>query len=175
MSRFKSRYPRSIDDAIAEAVAAKKQPSRILAGIRSGVLPGLDGRAWPIAERTFYRKLAEARARIAAASAPGREGRHLLVKLCAAELEFGASREELLSKGWDLSEVEEAEEFRAVQEAEADRVVAAIREGLEQRGGDRRSDRLDRRRLREVLQRLLYGVPRRTGPRRRALGSIPVG
>jgi hypothetical protein len=66
MSQFRSKFPKRVDDAVREAAAQNKRPKDVLAGLRAGTLPGLEGRTVQIADRTFYRKLATARARLRA-------------------------------------------------------------------------------------------------------------
>jgi hypothetical protein len=70
VSGFRSKHPGYVDDAVREAVAANKRPKDILAGLRAGTLPGLEGRTVQIADRTFYRKLADARAKLRAGVKP---------------------------------------------------------------------------------------------------------
>jgi hypothetical protein len=87
MGQFRSKFPGYVDRAVREAVAAKKRPKDILAGLRAGTLPGLEGRTVQIADRTFYRKLADARAKLKAEPAK-REGPSLRVRLLLTQREM---------------------------------------------------------------------------------------
>jgi hypothetical protein len=64
VSQFRSKYPRRVDHAIRQAVAANMRTRDILAGVRAGTLAGLNDEPIEIPDRTFHRKLAEAKAKI---------------------------------------------------------------------------------------------------------------
>jgi hypothetical protein len=128
VSQFRSKFPGYVDRAVREAVAAKKRPKDILAGLRAGTLPGLEGRTVQIADRTFYRKLADARAKLRAEPAK-REGPSLRVRL------FLASR--------DTPEPEEVRSQMEAEGADAEEIDVAVKELrkrklAEQRGRDER-------------------------------------
>lgn len=134
MGQFQSKYPRRVDDAIREAVAANTPTKRILAGLWAGTLPGLDGKPVKIAERTFFRKLQDARLRLKAEPPAEQEGPSLLDRLVAAQMmENGASPEEVAEafkgKGMSPEDVaallEPAREQRRA-DAERERVLALV-------------------------------------------------
>jgi hypothetical protein len=182
VSQFRSKFPGYVDDAVREAVAANKRPKDILAGLRAGTLPGLEGRTVQIADRTFYRRLADARAKLRAEPIKQAVGGSVLIaRLLAGN---GATPEEIRSRlearGTDPEVIDAAvEELRQDKLAEQrdrderERIRALASEGLRVEQ-IREATGFSWRELKNRLTELLFGRldDRLTKDERVALGDL---
>ena len=67
--------PTHVQRAIVEARARDEKPSVVMSKMKVGTLPGLEGRPFPIKQRTFYNYWDRAKAELRAARGPkGQEG-----------------------------------------------------------------------------------------------------
>jgi hypothetical protein len=108
---FESRYPAKVDRAIREGVAAKMRTKDILNALRAGTLPALSDEPIDIPDRTFHRKLKQARAKVAAGVKPKPEGPSLAARLLSWQAETPEElRSRLAAEGTDPETIDAAVE-----------------------------------------------------------------
>ena len=74
--------PTHVQRAIVEARARDEKPSVVMSKMKVGTLPGLEGRPFPIKQRTFYNYWDRAKAELRSAGAPkGQDGPSLLDRI----------------------------------------------------------------------------------------------